>query len=70
VEAEAEFEVPAWHQIYSLLLNQAERIRESSFKPEAIIAVLRGGWIPAQVLADLLETRIGKVSVEFYVGVA
>jgi hypoxanthine phosphoribosyltransferase len=70
VEAEAEFEVPTWHQIYSLLLSQAEKIRKSSFKPEAIIAVLRGGWIPARVLADLLELCVGTVSVEFYVGVA
>ncbi len=70
MEAEAEFEVPSWHQIYSLLLNQVERIRESNFKPEAIIAVLRGGWIPAQVLADIFEVRIGTVSIEFYVGIA
>ncbi len=70
MEAEAEFEVPAWHQIYSLLLSQAERIRKSNFKPDAVIAVLRGGWVPARVLADLLETGMGTVSVEFYVGVA
>jgi hypoxanthine phosphoribosyltransferase len=70
VEAEAEFEAPTWRQIYSLLLSQAEKIRESNFKPEAIIAVSRGGWIPARVLADLLGTRIGTVSVEFYVGIA
>jgi len=70
VEAEVEFEVPMWHQIYSMLINQAEEIRKSSFKPDVIIAVSRGGWIPARVLADLLETALGSVSVEFYVGVA
>jgi hypoxanthine phosphoribosyltransferase len=70
VEAEAEFEVPTWRQIYSLLIGQAEKIRESNFKPDTVIAVSRGGWIPARVLADLLETRVGTVSVEFYVGVA
>ena len=70
MEAEAEFEVPTWRQIHSLLLSQAETIRKSNFKPEAIIAVLRGGWVPARVLADQLETPIGTVSVEFYVGVA
>jgi len=70
VKAEAEFEVPTWRQIYSLLLSQAEKIRKSNFKPGIVIAVSRGGWVPARVLADLLETRTGTVSVEFYVGVA
>lgn len=66
----AEFEVPTWRQIYSMLLNQAEKIRKSNFKPALIIAVSRGGCLPARVLSDLLETRIGNVSVEFYLGVA
>lgn len=66
----AEFEVPTWRQIYLMLLNQAEKIRESNFKPAVIIAVSRGGWLPARVLSDLLETRIGNVSVEYYLGVA
>ena len=66
----AEFEVPTWRQIYLMLLNQAEKIRGSNFKPAVIIAVSRGGWLPARVLSDLLETRIGNVSVEYYLGVA
>lgn len=70
MKAEAEFEVPAWRQIYSLLLSQAEKILKNNFKPDIVIAVSRGGWVPARVLADLLETRTGTVSVEFYVGVA
>jgi hypoxanthine phosphoribosyltransferase len=70
LEAEAKFEVPTWRQVYSMLLSQAERIRKSSFKPDCIIAVSRGGWLPARVLSDLLETGLGNVSVEFYLGVA
>ena len=70
MEAEAKFEVPTWHQIYSMLLSQAEKIRKSSFKPDGIIAVSRGGWLPARVLSDLLETSVGNVGVEFYLGVA
>lgn len=67
---EAEFEVPTWRHVYLMLLGQAEKIRESSFKPDVIIAVSRGGWLPARVLSDLLEAGLGNVSVEFYVGVA
>jgi hypoxanthine phosphoribosyltransferase len=70
VGAETEFEVPTWRQIYSMLLTQAEAISKSSFKPEIVIAVSRGGWLPARVLSDLLEVGLGSVSVEFYVGIA
>jgi hypoxanthine phosphoribosyltransferase len=70
LEAEAKFEVPTWRQLYSMLLSQAEKIRKSSFKPDVIIAVSRGGWLPARVLADILETGLGSVGVEFYLGVA
>ena len=71
VEAEAEFEVPAWSQIYAMLVNQAEKIRQSHFQPDVIVGVTRGGWVPARVLADLLEiTDLVTVGVEFYVGVA
>lgn len=67
---EAEFEVPTWNQLYEMLLSQAEKIRKSRFKPDIIIAISRGGWLPARVLSDLLETSLANVGVEFYLGVA
>jgi hypoxanthine phosphoribosyltransferase len=70
VETEAEFEVPTWNQIYEMLLSQAEKIRKSGFKPNIAIAISRGGWLPARVLSDLLETSLANISVEFYLGVA
>lgn len=71
METEAEFEAPTWNQIYALLLSQAKKIRESGFKPNVIVGVTRGGWVPARVLADLLEiTELVSLGVEFYVGVA
>ena len=70
MRAEIEFEVPTWRQIYSMLLSQAEEISKSNFKPDIIIAVSRGGWLPARVLSDLLEVNLDSVDVEFYMGVA
>jgi len=70
VETEAKFEVPTWNQIYEMLLSQAEKIHKSGFKPNITIAISRGGWLPARVLSDLLETSLANVSVEFYLGVA
>ena len=71
METEAEFEVPTWNQIYSMLLSQAEKIRRSGFKPDVIVGITRGGWIPARVLSDLLGIpELATVGVEFYLGVA
>ena len=71
MEAETEFEVPTWNQIYAMLVRQAEKIRCSDFKPDVIVGVTRGGLVPARVLSDLLGTcELATVGVEFYVGVA
>ena len=71
MEARAKFEVPTWNRIYTMLLNQAEKIRQSGFKPNVIVGVTRGGWIPARVLSDFLEVPdLVTIRVEFYLGVA
>jgi hypoxanthine phosphoribosyltransferase len=71
VETRAKFEVPTWNKIYNMLLSQAKKIRQSGFKPDIVIGIARGGWIPARVLSDLLETPdLATVRVEFYLGVA
>jgi hypoxanthine phosphoribosyltransferase len=71
VEARAKFEVPTWNQIYNMLLSQAKKIRQSGFKPDIVIGIAKGGWVPARVLLDLLEIpNLVTVRVEFYLGVA
>jgi hypoxanthine phosphoribosyltransferase len=71
VETRAKFEVPTWNQIYNMLLSQAKKIRQSGFKPDVVIGIARGGWIPARVLSNLLEIpNLATVRVEFYLGVA
>lgn len=64
-------ESPSWNQIYRLLLKLAEAVRKSGFEPDVIVGVSRGGWIPARIMSDLLETpKLANVTAEFYVGVA
>jgi len=71
VSSELEFEVPTWNQIYYMLLNLAEKIRKSGFKPDIIVGVSRGGWPPARVLSDLMDNpNLANVRAEFYLGVA
>ena len=65
------FECPSWKQIYSLLLKLAENILNSKFKPDIIVGVCRGGWIPARILSDLLEMpKLANVTTQFYVGIS
>ncbi len=67
---EDEYEAPTWNQIYTLLLEQAERIRSDGFKPDVIVGVSRGGWLPARVLSDLLENpNLANVKAENYIGI-
>src|SRR5512139_3015333 len=64
------FEVPTWNKVYEMLLDMAERIQLEGFKPDIIVGISRGGWLPARVLSDLLENPyITSVGAEFYVGV-
>ena len=65
-----QYEIPTWNQIYDMLLLQAQNIQGTSFKPEAIVAVARGGLVPGRVLNDLLETpQLATIQIEFYVGI-
>lgn len=59
------YEVPTWNQVYRMLLNQAEKILGDDFKPDVIVAVARGGLVPARILSDLLEnSNLATVHVE------
>ena len=65
------FEVPSWNQIHKMLINQKEKIRSENFIPDTIIAITRGGWIPARILSDLLEVYdLTTIRVEFYLGLS
>ncbi len=65
-----EFEVPTWTQVYSMLLRQSERICSSGFRPDVIVGVSRGGWVPARVLSDLLDNpNLANLKVEYYLGI-
>lgn len=68
--SEPRFEVPTWNQMYDMLIDLAEKIRWSGFKPDVLVGISRGGWLPTRILADLLDkTNIAIVGAGFYVGV-
>jgi hypoxanthine phosphoribosyltransferase len=62
-----DYVVPNWEEIHIHLLDLALDVTRSGFKPDLILGVARGGWVPARVLSDLLDTRhIASIRVEFY----
>ena len=63
------YETATWDEVYAMLVSQAQKIRKACFKPDVIVAVSRGGWIPARTHSDLLENpNIVTVRTECYVG--
>jgi uncharacterized protein len=64
------YEVPTWSQIYDMSLCLAQKIRISGYRPQVIVGIIRGGMVPARVLADLLEVpMVATIQVEFYVNI-
>ena len=64
------YEAPNWNQIYSLLLKQSKAICRSGFKPDVVVGISRGGWVPARVLSDLLEnSNLANIKTECYTGI-
>lgn len=44
----------SWDEIVSWSRQLAKKIKESGYKPDVIIAVARGGYVPARLLCDFL----------------
>jgi len=65
-----EYEVPTWNQIYEMLLCQAQKIKTQNYKPDLIVAIARGGVVPARILSDLLEIpSLSFIQIEFYTNI-
>jgi hypoxanthine phosphoribosyltransferase len=60
----------SWEDVEHLSETLAQKIIESGYEPDVIVAVSRGGFDPARILCDQLGVRrMASVQVEFYSGV-
>ena len=48
-------EMVSWEAFHHLARDLALRIRDSGYRPDMIVAIARGGVIPARVLCDYLD---------------
>src|SRR5712692_5045576 len=62
---------PTWREIQKSCLKIAEKTKADDFKPDTIIGVARGGWIPARLLSDLLGAgELTSLGISFYSDIA
>jgi hypothetical protein len=47
-------EVITWNRFYALARRLAQRVLDSGYRPDAIVAIGRGGYMPARILSDFL----------------
>ena len=63
-------EFVAWDPFYELARKLALEIYEAPFRPEIIVAISRGGCVPARIICDYLDVfDLDVIKIEHYHGV-
>jgi hypoxanthine phosphoribosyltransferase len=63
-------ELVSWEQFYLLARRLAHTVRDASFKADLIVAIGRGGYLPARILSDHLDIfDLASMKIEHYRGV-
>lgn len=55
-----------YNDIHKICAESARKILDSGFKPDVILAIGGGGYIPARILRTFLKVPIKSVSLELY----
>ncbi|KPK29322.1 MAG: phosphoribosyltransferase, partial [Nitrospira bacterium SG8_35_1] len=59
----------SWSRFYSLSRKLSCRVHDSGFKPDIIIAIGRGGYMPARIISDFLHVmNLTSLKIEHYRG--
>ncbi len=65
-----EYLILSWRDVYNLTLQISEKIVDSGFRPDVIVGIARGGWIPARILSDVLYMEtLQNIRIEYYTDV-
>ncbi len=65
-----EVEIVSWEKVDGASRIVADMIRDSGFKADAIIGIIRGGMVPARLLSDILGVdTIGMIEIKLYEGI-
>ncbi|MEM0093773.1 MAG: phosphoribosyltransferase, partial [Thermofilum sp.] len=47
----------SWEEVVTWVRKLADAIQASGFKPDVVVAVARGGYVPARLLCDFLDVH-------------
>lgn len=60
-------ELISWSQVQNLCQQLARRIRDSGYRPDLIVAIGRGGYVPARLVCDYLDIMdLTSIKIEHY----
>lgn len=60
-------ELVSWGEVQHLCRRLAEQIQAAGFQPEIVIAIGRGGYVPARLLCDAMDIMaLGGIRIEHY----
>ena len=48
-------ELISWTEVYRLSALLARQVKDAGFRPDVIIAIARGGYVPARLICDFLD---------------
>ena len=65
--AELQFEILDWFQVHDLTIKIFVKLKKLKLNPDIIVAIARGGWVPARLFADLFKLKeTSNVNIKFY----
>jgi hypothetical protein len=60
-------ELISWRRVYLLARKLAFMINDDNFQPDVIVAIARGGYVPARILCDFLDVKtLASIRIEHY----
>ncbi len=65
-----EYDKLTWDRIEEMCEQLAKQVGESGFKPDVLIGVARGGWIPTRIISDIIHVyKVASIGVVFYTSI-
>lgn len=62
-------ELVTWNRFHALARRLARQVRDSGYRPDIIVAIGRGGYMPARILSDFLGLMdLATFKIEHYAG--
>ena len=67
MEKDFRCELISWRRVYLLARKLAYMINGDNFQPDVIVAIARGGYVPARILCDFFDvSTLASIRIEHY----